>query len=150
MRAAAFYLLLCIPIVVWAAVVIPNYLSFLDSVNYSAAIVAAAVAVSPVVGGDISVFGEVTPVILAGSIIALMPAQAQNVNYAAIGLALCSYLLFVHLSVYFTSGQGVGLLEFTFPSIAEPQKIVLSLIANVRVMAIVICAAILGFKVKAG
>jgi len=148
MRTAAFYFLLCVPIAIWGVVVLPNLFSFNEFVNYSATLVASAVAISPVVGGDISVFGEITPVVLAGAIVALMPAQAERINYAAIGLALCSYFLFVHLSIYFTSGPGVGLLEFKFHSITDPQKIILNLVGNVRVMAIVICATILGFKVK--
>jgi hypothetical protein len=148
MRTPGFYFLLLVPIFVWTLVVVPNYYSSSNLADFSATVVAFAVAISPVVGGDVSLFGEVTPIVLAGSIIILMP-QSTKINYVAAGLALISYFLFLHLSVYFSSGPGVGLLSERFDDIAAPQKVILTLVSNVRVMAIVVCAAILGINVKA-
>jgi ABC-type Na+ efflux pump permease subunit len=146
MRLLVFYFLLCVPILAWAIVVLPNDFSLLNP-DLSGAAVSYAVALSPVVGGDVSIFGEVTPVVLASLIIALVP-QSNKTNYFAVCLAFVSYLLFLHLSVYFSSGTGVGILENRFRSITEPQKIILTLISNIRVMAIVVCAALLGFTIK--
>lgn len=102
---------------------------------------------SPLVGGDISLFGEITPVVMAGLIIALMP-KTSSVNYIAAFLAFISYILFVHLSWFFLSGPGVGLISLDFDKIAGPQKTILSLVSNIRIMVAVILASILGFKIR--
>jgi hypothetical protein len=146
MQRWAFYLLLCIPILAWASVVLPTY--FLNTLDIAVGLVYAIVTVSPVVGGDFSIFGELTPIVLAGSIIALMPKSQNEINYFAVLLAIVSYLLFIHLSVFFSSGPGVGLLSVNWNQIAGPQKTILNLVSNVRVMAIIVGASLLGFKVK--
>lgn len=146
MRAFVFYSLLCLPILAWAAIVLPNDLTFINP-DLSTTVVSYAVALSPVVGGDISIFGEVTPIVLAGLIITLAP-KSDRINYLAVALAIVSYLLFLHLSVYFSTGEGVGVLDNTFREATGPQKVILSLISNVRVMSIVVATALLGFKLK--
>jgi hypothetical protein len=146
LRSVAFYFLLSLPILAWALVVVPNHLFGLADI--SLAIVYAAVTVSPLVGGDVSIFGEVTPVLLAGAILALTPKSKGRINVLAIGLAVLTYALFLHLSVYFSSGPGVGLLAADWSNIEEPQRTILKLVSNVRVMAIVLAAAILGINVK--
>lgn len=93
-------------------------------------------------------FGEVTPMLLAGAIIALIPKRQSGIDLVAVGLALLSYVLFIHLSVYFTSGPGLAILNADWNDIEGPQKIILKLISNVRVMSIVVAAAILGFNIK--
>lgn len=148
MRAFAFYACLSIPIIAWALIVLPNYL--LTGTDVSTAMVYAVITLSPVIGGDFSIFGEITPMILAGSIIALMPQAKDDINYSAILLAITSYLLFIHLSVYFSNGPGAGLIAANWDNPTNSQKVVLNLVSNVRVMAIVVAAAILGFKVKGG
>jgi hypothetical protein len=150
MRAFFFYCLLAVPILAWMGIVLPNFL-YEPAVGFSAAMITTAVAISPVVGGDLSIFGEITPVVLAGSVIALMP-KSQDSKYLAVGLAVglavVSYALFIHLSVFFSSGPGIGLLAASYDPIDAPQKVILNLVSNVRVMAIVVAASILGFKVK--
>jgi hypothetical protein len=93
MRTFTFYGLLAVPILAWMGIVLPNFF-YESGVGISATMINAAVTLSPVVGGDLSIFGEVTPVILAGSIIALMPTS-KDVKYLAVGLAVVSYLLFI-------------------------------------------------------
>jgi hypothetical protein len=135
-----------VPILAWILIVLPNFF-YESGVGISATLLSAAVGLSPVVGSDLSIFGEVTPVILAGSIIALMP-KSEEVKYLAVGLAFISYLLFIHLSFFFSSGAGIGLIAANFDPIDAPQKVILNLVSNVRVMAIVVAASILGFKIK--
>jgi len=50
MRASAFYALLCLPVVVWAAIVLPN---FFDCPEISLTLVQTAVLISPLTGGDL-------------------------------------------------------------------------------------------------
>jgi uncharacterized membrane protein len=146
-QSAAFYGLLSLPIVFWALVVLPNY--FFDLSPISTGMVYAAVTASPLIGGDVSIFGEVTPMLLAGAIIALIPKPKNGVDVIAIALAVASYVLFIQLSIYFSSGPGMAILYSDWhDNIAEPQKIILKLVANVRVMAIVVAAAILGYNIK--
>jgi hypothetical protein len=57
MRKVTFYGVLVLPMFAWAIIVLPNYF-IPDMAELSATIVAAAVAISPIIGGDISVFGE--------------------------------------------------------------------------------------------
>lgn len=90
MLRALFYVLLLIPTIVWIILVIPVYVPTLNLPDYSSSIVYAIVTASPLVGGDISIFGEVTPIILAGLTIALMP-KSHEINYFAIfTLQFCS------------------------------------------------------------
>lgn len=145
-QSVAFYSLLSLPICVWGLMVLPNA-GAESSSQISSAIIKTIVAMSPIVGGDLSIFGEVTPVLLAGSIIALAP-NASNRNYYALILCLLSYALFVHLSVYFTAGFGSVVLSQNWGDTSSAQKVILNLISNVRVMTIVIAASILGFVVK--
>jgi hypothetical protein len=147
MRVMAFYAFLVLPIALWALLVLPVYLANIP--DLASAIVYAVVAVSPIVGGDVSIFGEITPVILAGAIIALMPSSKGDIKISAIILAVIAYVLFIQLTVFFSSGRGVAILSATWDEISQPQKIILGLISNIRVMAIVVAASILGFKVKA-
>jgi hypothetical protein len=146
MKIAAFYGLLSVPIILWAILVLPIYFS--AGPDLSSNLVYGIVAVSPIVGGDVSLFGEVTPVVLAGAIIALLPNTKQDIKLIAIFMAILSYVLFVHLTIFFTSGPGVGLISANWDKIDEPRKILLGVMSNIRVMAIVIAASIVGFKVK--
>jgi hypothetical protein len=145
MRTGLFYLLLCLPIVVWALIVLPVYASSLP--DWSSNLVAALVAASPIIGGDVSIFGELTPMILAGLIIGIAPAS-KDINYFAVVLAVLSYALFIHLSVFFSSGPGVGVMSANWDDTALPQKIALGFVSNVRVMLIVIAASLVGFKIR--
>ena len=152
MRTVLFYILLLIPIILWIIVVIPAYASALRLPDYSTEIVYATVSASPFVGGDISIFGEVTPIILAGLILALMP-KSSEINYFAIILAIVSYALFIQLSVFFSpGGPGVGLISANWDGeqFDKAQKTILGVVSNLRMTMIVIAASILGFKVKGG
>jgi hypothetical protein len=146
MQIAVFYLSLFFPILIWAAIVLPNYI--INSSGISTAVIYSIVSVSPLVGGDISLFGEITPVILAGLIITLLPASKDGTNYLAIFIALLDYLAFLHLNIYFSDGPGVGLISANWDNIVEPQKILLSVVSNIRTTAIVIAFSILGLKVR--
>jgi hypothetical protein len=114
----------------------------------SSAIVYSIVTASPLVGGDISIFGEVTPIILAGGIIALLPNSEHGSNMFAFAEAVLIYALFIQLSVFFSTGEGVALLSNNWPDIAGPKKTILGIVSNIRIMSIVVAASILGFKVK--
>jgi hypothetical protein len=146
MRVAAFYVLLLVPLVLWVLLVVP--VAFSSDPTLSDNLVYGIVSISPIVSGDLSIFGEVTPVVLAGAIIALMPNSKSEIRPVAIFLAVLSYLLFIHLTVFFTSGEGVGVISANFDNIEEPKKILLGVISNVRVVMIVVAASIIGFKVK--
>jgi hypothetical protein len=150
------YGLLSIPIIAWAMLVLPNYATiflpdtFPNAYILSTVVVKAIVTVSPLVIGDISIFGEITPIILAGAIITLLPGTRGTPNAPAVVLALIAYFMFLHLSIYFSSGAGTALLSADFDDIQGPQKTVLTLVSNIRVMAIVIAGTIVGFSVKSG
>jgi hypothetical protein len=154
--AAAVYGLLTIPILVWALLVLPNDATlyapdrFPSAYMISGSVVQAIVGASPLVASDISIFGEITPIIMAGAIIALLRSSREAPRVPAICLAIVAYLLFLHLSIYFYSGPGADLLSSVFDNIEKPQKSLLSLVANVRVMVIVIAGAMLGLTIKNG
>jgi hypothetical protein len=132
--------------ILWALLVLPISLSTIPELSNK--LVYAIVAVSPIVGGDVSLFGELTPVVLAGAIIALLPNTKQDIKLIEIFIAILSYFLFIHLTVFFTSGSGAGVISANWDNTDEPKKILLGVISNIRVMAIVIAASIIGFKVK--
>jgi hypothetical protein len=155
-KTTIFFGLLSIPILAWVVLVLPNYVtillpnSFPNAYMISSGFMKALVSVSPLVTGDISVFGEITPIILAGALIALLPDSRGVPNIPAIALAVVAYFMFLHLSIYFSSGAGAALLSADFDDIQKAQQTLLTLISNVRVMAIVIAGAIVGINVKSG
>lgn len=145
MKTVAFYMLLLLPILFWAVLVLPIYL--LPNSEASTLILSSVVDASKLVGGDISLFGEVTPVILAGAIIALSPSSKQNINLLAIFIAVVSYILFIHLTVFLTSGKGAGVISATWDD-PEKKKVLLGVISNIRTMTAVIAASLIGLKIK--
>lgn len=146
MKTAAFYGLLSLPIILWAVLFLPIYI--LPSSDLSTHILSSIVDASKIIGADISIFGEVTPAILAGAIIALSPGSKQNINLAAIFIAVLSYIFFLQLTIFFTSGQGAGVISATWDQPDEPRKALLGAISNIRTMTIVIAASIIGLKIK--
>ena len=130
MRRIAFYLCLFIPIAGWAAVVLPTYFGRFEDLPYI--IVKTCIDLSPVVAGDLSLFGEITPVVLAGAIIALMPPAKQNVDWGAAALALLTYFLYIQLNVFFVSGPGAGLIASIGQNEAADHKTVSTFVSNVE------------------
>src|SRR5262245_20373053 len=123
-RSLASYGLLSLPILIWCLVVLPNHIG--DWADVSINIVYGTVSVFQLVAGDISIFGEITPFFLATAIIALIPPSKNQVNIPAVLLASAGYVSFLHLNFYFTSGEGVGLLnaiDWPNHNITEPQKV---------------------------
>jgi hypothetical protein len=150
-RTIGFYALLSIPIVIWAIFVLPNSVVsfFPNAYLISRTAVQAVVSASPLVAGDISLFGEFSPIILAGSIIALIPDSHGRLNVYALAVALVGYLLLLYLSVYFSTGAGAGLIASAdFHDIQRARETLLSLVSNVRIMIVVVGGAIIGINVK--
>jgi hypothetical protein len=150
-RTIVFYALLSIPIVIWVIFVLPNSVVtfFPNAYLISTAAVQAAVSASPLIAGDISIFGELSPIILAGSIIALLPDSHGRLNVYALAVALVGYLMFLHLSIYFSTGGGAGLISSAdFHDIQRARETLLALVSNVRIMIIVVAGAIIGINVK--
>ena len=146
MQRIFFYGLLILPIIAWAILVIPHYVFGADEV--SAAVVGAVAYVSPIITGDLSLFGELTPAILATAIITLLPSGNTKVSLLAIAIILVGYVLFIHLSIFFSSGPGSALLAANFPDPTQAQRTIVTVVSNVRVMEIVTAAALFGFKLK--
>jgi hypothetical protein len=148
-QTIAFYALLLLPALVWAAIALPEYL--FNSPELSSAVTHLLVAASPVVSKDISIFGEVTPVILAGAIIALLP-KTPGSNIAAIILAAVTYILYINLGLFFAGNHGEAVLASKLtegtPAYAEANKTILSFVSNVRIMALVVAGSIIGLKVR--
>jgi hypothetical protein len=143
-RQVLFYLLLSLPVVLWAGIVLP----FNSWPDISAAVVYWIVAAFPLVTSDISIFGEITPVILAGAIIALRPSTTLS-NIIACIVCIIIYLLYIYLSVFFLKERGVALLSYTSGGdYVASQKTILAFVSNIRIMSIVVAASILGFEVK--
>jgi hypothetical protein len=70
-KVAAFYALLSVPILGWGLLVLPNWATtylpnqFPNAFQLSNGVLSAAVSAFGFVAGDISVFGELTPIALA-------------------------------------------------------------------------------------
>jgi|SRR5216684_368889 hypothetical protein len=146
MRNAGLYVLLSLPILAWAVVVLPGW--FLNDSTFSSQITYALVVASPVISGDLSVVGDFTPAAMAAAIIALLPGEKDKIHYATFVLAVISYVLFIHLGIFFSSEPGESLLRQNFADISNSEKVILKLVSNVRIAAFVVAATILGFKVK--
>jgi len=144
MKVVAFYSVLSLPIIAWGLIVLPWWLK---SYEIPAAVVYAAIMATPLIAGDMSIVGEITPVILAGAIIALLPNSSWQVKVSAVLLAIITYILYIQLSIFF-SGAGQGLIGPEFSDISRPKMRLLSLISNVRVTAIVVAASLIGLKLR--
>lgn len=159
-KTTALYALMCAPLLFWALLVVPEYasvewpdrFSFGDYV--SSVIVRAVVYAAPLISGDISIFGEITPVLFAGAIIALLPPSKGGVALPAVVLAALVYLTCIHLGYFFSNDAGYNILSATYPDqgshpdIHDAQKVVLSLISNIRTTSLVILGTILGLRVR--
>jgi hypothetical protein len=147
-RTKIFYLLLLSPIFIWALIVAPGWV--FDDPELPKKLTYALVFVSPVVSGDISIFGQVTPVILAGAIISLLPKK-DGINFSAIVLAAAIYVLYIYLGWFFADGAGSTLIDrlwHTDDEKAASGKTILSFVANIRTMALVVAASIIGLRVR--
>jgi hypothetical protein len=148
LRTFGFYGLLGLPIIAWVVGVI------LFNVNYSAlsSLLFTIVTVSPIVAGDISLVGEITPIALALSLIALAPTSRREINIVPIATALLIYVLYLHLTVFFSSPPGRALIrnKWSGDQAVESTKIVLTLLSNIRIAAVVIAASLIGFRIKNG
>jgi hypothetical protein len=147
-RVALFYGILFVPIAVYLVFVVPSLVSEWYYVSQWA--LNLCLKVSPILGGDLSVFGEVTPVVLAASIIGLMPGGDDKARYIAILLCVIIYAMYLHLSLFFLNGPGAAILSSVTSDITVARKVIVTLISNVRIMSIVVAASILGFKIKNG
>jgi hypothetical protein len=148
-QTIAFYALLLLPALVWAAITLPEYV--FDSPELPSAVTHLLVTASPIVSKDISIFGEVTPVILAGAIIALLP-KTRGSYIAAIILAGVTYILYINLGLFFTGSHGEAVLASKWtegtPAYLDASKTLLGFVSNVRVMALVVAGSIIGLKVR--
>jgi hypothetical protein len=115
----------------------------MEKPEISSAVLYGIVVVSPLVGGDMSIVGEITPMILAGASIALLPNSKGTSNLFAFAECILIYILYIQLSLFFSTGEGVALLYSNWPDIAGPKKIILGIVSNIRIMAVLIAASIL-------
>lgn len=147
MRAALFYGALSIPIVLCALIVVPHYVLFND--DLPGTLIRWAVQVSPVVTGDLSLFNEITPAIIAAGMIAFMPADSKQLRHSAIFIAFCGYLSFIFLSI-FLSGPGDALLQQNWDGqeLVNARSTILKFVSNVRLAALATAGSMLGFKLK--
>lgn len=146
LRLYAFYFALMLPIVAYILIVVPS--AFDETHIISQGVLDIILRISPILGSDLSIFGEVTPFLLAGSIIALMPIDDEKSKTAAVIICFVIYLLYIHLSLYFSSGVGAGILASIASNVEIAKKSIISIVSNVRTMSVVVAASILGFKLK--
>jgi hypothetical protein len=143
-RTFVFYSILSLPIIVWTAIVIPFWAGDTD---FPAALVSAIVKAAPLIAGDISVVGEITPGILAGLIIALLPSGQYETTIKAVALAVIIYFLYIYLAIFFAdTKEGARLLGLISHDPPTDRKTILSVCSNVRVTAIAVAASIIGLK----
>jgi hypothetical protein len=132
-----------LPIIVWIAIVIPFWAGDAD---FPAGLVSAIVTAAPLIAGDISVVGEMTPGILAGFIIALLPSSQYETTIKAVALAALIYFLYIYLAIFFSGEKGELLLGVHSHDVSTDRKTILSVCSNVRVTAIAVAASIIGLK----
>jgi hypothetical protein len=159
-KTTGLYALMSAPVLMWALLYVPDFASvewpdrFSFGYDISNAIVQSIVYAAPLISGDISVFGEITPVLFAGAIIALLPPSKDRVAVPAVVLAGLAYVAYIHLGYFFSTGAGFDILSATYPDtgahpdIHEAQKVVLSLVSNVRTTSLVILGTIYGLRVR--
>jgi hypothetical protein len=144
-RIAAFYFLLSIPVLGWASLVLPYYTAH-ETITLN--IIQLLVGSSPVVAGDLSLFGEITPALIAGGIIAIMPTSSYSVKVIAVAIAVITYLLYIHLNIFLSGDVGEGLLSAVWFDHDKQRTTLQTIVSNVRTMSIVTGAAILGYKIN--
>lgn len=144
LRSIVFYGVFGVVALLYAAIVLPYVLHNSD---FAVRTINFLVSTSPILTGDVAIFGEYTPPILAGLMAAAAPPSKQNTPFfIAIGLAVLCYALYVHLTVFLNSGPGGSFLVIGQDDPAATQKAMIGLVASIRTFCIVVAGGLLGFK----
>lgn len=144
---AAFFSLLSVPILAWTVIVL---LAWIIPTELPALVVWAIVRAFPLVRQDIGIVGEITPAVLAASVLALVPALRPDQKAIGVLLAAVTYILYMQMALFFSSPYGVSLIEAHFDgatNIADAKKTLLNLISNIRTSSLFILSSIIGLNI---
>ncbi|MBI4595919.1 MAG: hypothetical protein HY730_06010 [Candidatus Tectomicrobia bacterium] len=145
MRTAVFYVFLSSPIIAWMSIIIPYALGHSDVAGSAVKVI---VDLSPFVTADLSVFGELAPPALAALLVATVPTLGNRGKVLVFAIALTTYILYLYLSIFFTSSGGGGVLSGIWGDTTQAKEIILKLLSNMRMLAVLSAAGILGIKIK--
>jgi hypothetical protein len=101
---------------------------------------------APVITGDVSLFGEYTPPVLAALMAATAPPRTdQRPFLIALALAALCYVLYVHLTIFMQSSAGEVIINLAG---VEDTTLVLTFVTSVRTFCIVVAAALVGLRIN--
>lgn len=110
---------------------------------------------APFVTADASLFGQITPAILAGALAVLSPAK-RELTALVVSLLLCAggWVLYLALSMLLADGTphfqaAETYFEVTTNNVADV-KVVQSFVSSARVFFLVVAATLVGLRLKTG
>ena len=121
----------------------------LGSSDVAGRVMALIVSTAPIVLKDLSLLGELTPAVLAGVMAATVPTRNNGyLLLLSFGLAVISYGLYLHLSVFFNDPAVVTILQINDIAPDDGVPVLSSFAGGVRTFSIVIAASLLGLRMN--
>lgn len=129
-RVPIFFGVFTVVAALYVAIMVPYSLG---DTWFAAGTINLLVTTSPILLGDVNVFGEYTPPILAGLMAAAAPASTRKIPFViAIGLAVICYLLYVHLTAFLDTPSGSSLLVIDQDNPTATKEAMTGLVASTR------------------
>lgn len=102
---------------------------------------------APLIIHDLSLFGEITPPLLAGIMATSAPPRTKNIPFIlAVGFSLIGYILYLHLTVFVDSKSGETLIGLA--TLSNETGTLTSFIGGIRTFCIIVVAALIGLKLN--